>query len=144
LSKLIDLASNGEMNRFLKFAVVGAIGAVVDFSVLNVLVLIFGVPKEYANLVSVTCAIFSNFTWNRLWTFPESRDHPVHVSFGKYALVNLVGLAINQLVFILTDNLIYYQMFPHPIDYNVAKATAIIVVLFWNFFANRRWTYGEI
>ena len=144
MSKLIAFASNGEFNRFLKFAIVGTLGAVVDFSVLNILVLVFGIPKEYANLISVTCAIFSNFTWNRLWTFPESRDHPVHISFGKFGLVNLAGLAINQFVFVMTDSLIFGKMFPHPIDYNFAKATAIIVVLFWNFFANRRWTYREI
>ncbi len=144
MSKLIAFASNGEMNRFLKFAIVGTLGAVVDFGVLNILVLVFGWPKEYANLVSVTCAIFSNFTWNRLWTFPESRDHPVHVSFGKFAAVNLVGLAINQFVFVMADSLIFDDIFPHPIDYNFAKATAVIIVLFWNFFANRRWTYREI
>ncbi|MBI5032526.1 MAG: GtrA family protein [Chloroflexi bacterium] len=144
MSKLIEFASNGEMNRFLKFALVGTLGAVVDFSVLNLLVLFFGMPKEYANLISVTCAIFSNFTWNRLWTFPESRDHPVHISFGKFALVNLAGLAINQFVFVMTDSLIFEEIFPHPIDYNLAKVTAVVVVLFWNFFANRRWTYREI
>ena len=144
MSRLIEFASNGEMNRFLKFAIVGTLGAIVDFSVLNLLVLIFGVPKEFANLISVTCAIFSNFTWNRLWTFPESRDHPVHVSFGKFALVNLVGLAINQFIFVMTDSLFFDGIFPHPIDYNFAKIAAVVVVLFWNFFANRRWTYREI
>jgi putative flippase GtrA len=128
----------------MKFAVVGTIGAVVDFGVLNLLVLGIGMPKEYANLVSVTCAIFSNFTWNRLWTFPESRERPLHTQFGQFALVNLFGLAINQVVFIGTDALIFDELFPHPIDYNLAKAAAIIVVLFWNFFVNRNWTYRGI
>ena len=130
--------------RFAKFAVVGTIGAVVDFGVLNLLVLGVGMPKEYANLVSVTCAIFSNFTWNRLWTFPESRERPLHTQFGQFALVNLFGLAINQTVFIGTDALIFDSLFSHPLDYNLAKASAIIVVLFWNFFVNRNWTYRGI
>jgi len=144
LSRLIAFASNGEFNRFLKFAIVGTIGAVVDFSVLNILVLAFGWPKEYANLVSVTCAVISNFTWNRLWTYPESRERPLHTQFGQFALVNLFGLAINQFFFVMTDSLIFDEIFPHPIDYNFAKATAVVVVLFWNFFVNRRWTYREI
>lgn len=146
MSKLSSFVSGNqnEFTRFLKFAAVGTLGAAVDFGVLNLLVLAFGVPKEYANLVSVSCAIFSNFIWNRLWTFPESRDHPLHISFGKFALVNLIGLAINQFIFVTTDALVFGKMFPHPLDYNVAKAAAIIVVLFWNFFANRRWTYREI
>jgi putative flippase GtrA len=146
LSKLISLVSGngGELTRFLKFAIVGTIGAVVDFSVLNLLVLGVGMPKEYANLVSVTCAIFSNFTWNRLWTFPESRERSLHTQFGQFALVNVFGLAINQTVFIGADTFIFDPLFPHPLDYNLAKASAVIVVLFWNFFVNRKWTYRGI
>jgi len=146
LSKLFSFASsnNSEFTRFFKFAIVGTIGAVVDFGVLNLMVLGVGMAKEYANLISVSCAILSNFTWNRLWTFPESRERPVHTQFGKFALVNIVGLGINQIVFLTTDALIFEHLFPHPIDYNFAKATAIIVVLFWNFFVNRNWTYRGI
>lgn len=146
MSKLLTFVSNNqsEFGRFVKFAVVGMLGAAVDFGVLNLLVLGFYWPKEYANLVSVTCAIISNFIWNRLWTFPESRDRALHTQFGQFALVNLVGLGINQFVFLTSDSLIFDSMFPHPLDFNVAKATAIIVVLFWNFFANRRWTYRGI
>lgn len=136
--------NHGEFKRFVKFAVVGTLGAAVDFSVLNLFVLGLGWSKEYANLVSVTCAIVSNFVWNRLWTFPESRERPLHTQFGQFALVNVIGLAINQFVFLATDALIFDKMFPHPLDYNVAKATAIIVVLFWNFLANRNWTYRGI
>jgi putative flippase GtrA len=130
--------------RFVKFAIVGAFGAVVDFGILNILVLAFGVPKEYANLVSVTCAIISNFVWNRLWTFPESRERALHTQFGQFASVNVVGLGINEIVFLSTDALWFAAMFAHPLDYNVAKAMATLVVLFWNFFANRNWTYRGI
>ena len=146
MSKLLSLVSTNqdEFMRFLKFALVGTVGAAVDFGVLNLLVLAFGWRKEYANLVSVTCAIISNFIWNRLWTFPESRERALHTQFGQFASVNLVGLGINQLVFIGTDALWFSAMFAHPLDYNVAKAAAIIVVLFWNFFVNRRWTYRGI
>ncbi|MDE3087960.1 MAG: GtrA family protein [Chloroflexota bacterium] len=146
MSKLLSFVSNNqsEFARFMKFAAVGTIGAAVDFGVLNLLVLVFGVPKGYANLVSVACAIFSNFIWNRVWTFPESRDHPLHISFGKFALVNVFGLAINQFIFVTTDALFFEPAFPHPLDYNLAKASAIVVVLFWNFFVNRRWTYRGI
>lgn len=136
--------NKGEFKRFIKFAIVGTLGATVDFSVLNLLVLAFNVPKEYANIVSVICAISSNFIWNRLWTFPESRERPLHTQFGQFALVNLLGLAINQAVFLGTDAMIFDKLFAHPLDYNVAKAMAIIVVLFWNFFVNRKTTYKGI
>ena len=146
LSKLTVLVSNhqGELARFGKFAVVGALGALGDFGVLNLLILGFGWAKFFANLTSVSCAILSNFTWNRLWTFPESRERSLHTQFGKFALVNLVGLGLNQIVFLTTDALIFGPLFPDPLDYNLAKGTAIVVVLSWNFFANRIWTYRGI
>jgi putative flippase GtrA len=36
------------------------------------------------------------------------------------------------------------HLVPDPFDYNLAKITAIGVVLFWNFGINRIWTYRGI
>jgi putative flippase GtrA len=135
-----------EVKRFIKFMIVGGFGAVLDVTVLNVLILGFGVPKSFANIISVSCAILSNFTWNRLWTFPESREHAVHSQLGKFATVNLIGLGINQVVFLATDNFFWLPLLPHheTLAYNLAKMCAIGVVLFWNFGINRIWTYRHI
>ena len=132
-----------ELVRFLKFATVGAIGMVVDLSMLNILHKVFGLPLLIANSISFTMAVFSNFTWNRLWTFPESRQRPVLPQLVQFALVNLVGLAINNLVLWGVFQLIK-SFVPDPWDYNLAKVTAIGVVLFWNYFINRAWTYRGI
>lgn len=135
-----------EVKRFIKFMIVGGFGAILDVSVLNILILVFGAPKFYANIISVSCAILSNFTWNRLWTFPESREQKIHSQLGKFATVNLIGLAINQAVFIVTDNVIFLPLLPQheTLAYNLAKLCAIGVVLFWNFGINRIWTYRHI
>ncbi len=60
--------------------------------------------------------------------------------------MNLVGLAINQAVFIVTDNVIFLPLLPQheTLAYNLAKLCAIGVVLFWNFGINRIWTYRHI
>ncbi len=134
-----------EVRRFIKFAIVGGIGALVDYSVLFLVVFKFGVPEEWANLVSVTCAIISNFIWNRLWTFPESQNHAVHTQFVQFAIVNLIGLAINEGVLLATDHLIFEPMLHEQgLALALAKACAIGVVLFWNFGANRVTTYRHI
>ncbi len=137
-----------ELRRFIKFAIVGLIGAVVDFSILNILVFVFLIPEEYANLVSVTAAIVSNFTWNRLWTFPESKQHAVHTQFVQFAIVNIIGLALNEGVLLFTEHVIFEPLFHQqtvgPLALNLAKLCAIGVVLFWNFGANRVTTYRHI
>lgn len=132
-----------ELIRFLKFATVGAIGMVVDLTLLNLLVKAVGLPLLLANAISFTAAVISNFTWNRLWTFPESRQRPLASQLGKFALVNIIGLAINEVVLWVAYQ--GTQLFlPDPLDYNAAKILAIGVVLFWNYGVNRIWTYKGI
>jgi len=132
-----------EVIRFLKFATVGAIGMVVDLGILNLLHKGFGLHLLVANSVSFSSAVLSNFTWNRLWTFPESRSRPLLPQLGQFALVNVIGLGINNLVLWVVFHLIT-GFIPDPLDYNLAKIVAIGVVLFWNYGVNRVWTYRGI
>ena len=149
-----------EFVRFIKFAIVGVIGTVVDFGVLNLLIQLADFEKVWANTCSFTAAVISNFTWNRLWTFPESRERPLLSQLGQFGLVNVAGLAINQVIFLGLDRFVLGEagvlaasmanvagaigMTHFTLAYNLAKAIAIIVVLFWNFGINRIWTYKGI
>jgi putative flippase GtrA len=162
LTNVVALARDNrrELTRFLKFAIVGTVGTAVDFSVLNLLIQLGGLTKFWANTCSFTAAVISNFTWNRLWTFPESRERPLVSQLGQFALVNVAGLAINQAIFLGLDRFILGEtgllaapmaglanaigMAHFTLAYNLAKAVAIIVVLFWNFGINRIWTYRGI
>jgi putative flippase GtrA len=129
-----------ELVRFVKFAIVGAIGAIIDFAVLNLMHGYFDWPLLWANTLSVSVAIVSNFTWNRLWTFPESRSRRKREQLPRFALINFIGLGINNLI-VVGLTAVFAQFIPDPWNYNLAKAIAIGVVLFWNFGANRLWTY---
>ena len=151
LAEVLPLGSRRrkEAKRFVKFATVGALGSVTDFAVLNLLVQLAGFAPVVANAVSFTAAVLQNFALNRLWTFPESRMRNVRQQMAQFALVSLVGLGINTIVFYFVDLL----LFPYwnewlangdlafIVSYNFAKLFAIGVVLFWNFAANRLWTY---
>jgi putative flippase GtrA len=132
-----------ELRRFIKFAIVGTIGAGVDFGILNLMHKVFGWDLLWSNTLSFSCAVLSNFTWNRLWTFPESRQRPIVTQLPQFALVNVIGLLINNFV-LINLQAIFRNYIPDPFDYNLAKAIAIIIVLFWNFGANRIWTYRGI
>ncbi|MBN1400755.1 MAG: GtrA family protein [Anaerolineae bacterium] len=142
--KLKNLYRNNriEMVRFIKFGIVGAIGALVDFSVLNLGIQVFGLAKWLANTFSFSAAVLSNFTWNRIWTYPESRRDPLGPQLLQFFLVNVVGYAINQAIFLSLDRYLFVGW--GAWGYNLAKAIAIGVVLFWNFGINRIWTYRNI
>ncbi len=134
--------NKSEVHRFLKFAVVGSIGFIVDFSLLNVGIQIFGLEKWEANTISFTAAVISNFFWNRYWTYPESRADRFGPQFLQFFLVNLGGFAINQAVFLSLSNYVFTDW--GSWGYNIAKIIATAIVMLWNFFVNRKWTYGKI
>ena len=140
-NKLVE--NQQELWRFIKFAIVGTSGTVVDFTTLNIVHLMLGVSLFMSNIISFSVAVVNNFIWNRLWTFPESRERPFGTQLLQFAAVNVVGLVINQTVF-LTLNHFLFEPWLGELGYNVAKACAIIVVLFWNFGINRIWTYKGI
>jgi putative flippase GtrA len=134
--------NRAELTRFVKFAIVGLIGSMVDFGVLNLGIQVFGLAKWVANTISFSAAVLSNFTWNRLWTYPESREKALGSQLGQFLVVNLVGLGINQAIFLSLDHYVFAAW--GPWGYNMSKAVAIGVVLFWNFGINRIWTYRDI
>ena len=65
---------------FGKFLVVGGLGFVINFAVLRILHDGYRVDPFWANLAGAALAIFSNFNFNNLWTFKESKIH----GFGQY------------------------------------------------------------
>lgn len=132
-----------ELVRFLKFATVGAIGMVVDLSVLTGTRELLRVPLSVAVGLGFTTAVISNFTWNRLWTFPESRQRPIGSQLVQFFIVNAIGLGINEVV-VLGLHPLFSLALHDPPAYLGAKVIAIGIVLFWNYFANRAWTYRGI
>ncbi len=144
-----------EFTRFWKFSVVGTIGAVVDFGTFNLLRGGLDVPATVAQALSFSLAVFSNFMWNRYWTYPDSRTKPMLSQAGQFLLVNLIGLAIRTPVFVLAEPGMI-QLSERAFDQsslpigavaigsNLALVIAVVVVLFWNFGVNRIWTYSDV
>ena len=142
-----------ERSRFLRFAVVGTIGAVVDFGVFNLATNAFSVPAIWASAISFTAAVISNFIWNRYWTYPDSRSKPLGSQLFQFFIVSLIGMGIRLLMFALFENgfiRIAEQVFPAgsispvSIGHNAILALAILIVMIWNFLANRYWTYNDV
>ena len=146
-----------ERNRFLKFAVVGAIGAVIDFGVMNLLTHFLQMELQYASIISFIAAVASNFLWNRFWTFPESKDLPIVPQLVQFSIVSIIGLLVRTPMLVWINNLLfqlgqsylpphlYIDLFtPEFFAKNIALATVILIVMMWNFIVNRLWTYKKI
>ena len=142
-----------ERSRFLRYSIVGVIGALVDFAILNLLISVFSVSSVLASVFSFLAAVVSNFTWNRLWTYPDSRSKRVSRQIMEFAVVSLVGLAIRTPIYALLEQT-FTRMLARlamqlPLSHevmgqNMALAVVIGIVMLWNFIVNRFWTFSDV
>lgn len=152
-----------EVERFLKFAFVGTLGAIIDLGISFLLLLLVFDPRDSvqflaAATISFIAAVISNFTWNRYWTYPDSRSRPIQQQLIQFTLVSISGwtgrtiwLSFAKPLFsdIATNLSVEYSL---PVDDvnaaliggMVAILLGIFVVMIWNFFVNRYWTYNDV
>ena len=142
-----------ERNRFLKFAAVGVIGAVIDFGIMNLLTQRAEFSLVIAGTISFISAIISNFIWNRYWTYPESRSRPIARQLAMFFAVNIAGMAIRLPILHFAEPPIHSffdeLVWQLPLDTeflakNFTLALAVGIVMLWNFFINRYWTYNDV
>lgn len=157
-----------EVERFLKFALIGALGAVVDVAMLFILQATVLPPYTTLAVVAATSTAFfiatlHNYLWNRFWTFPDARGHSLRWQLTRFTVINAVGWVIRTLwisaAYIWLGELLMPAALPaiqwfRPGYLPSATASAklgsiaallvgIAVILFWNFLANRLWTFRE-
>jgi putative flippase GtrA len=142
-----------EQTRFIRFAIVGAIGAVVDFTIFNLLAVIFPDGKNLVfQSISFTAAVISNFLWNRYWTYPDSRSKRFSRQLTQFFVVNTIGLVIRTFIYSgfeylfikICSTIPSLPLTAEVISKNLALAGAIGIVMIWNFFINRIWTYNDV
>jgi putative flippase GtrA len=87
-------------STFIKFFMVGALGFVVDVTVLYAAIHLAGFGPIAARLISFLAA--ATFTWslNRRFTFGASQAHRV-VEWSRFLLANAVGQGVNLGVYAL-------------------------------------------
>lgn len=165
LSLKIGRGQAREVERFIKFAFVGTLGFIIDIGTLILLQNTILPPESnsnvlFANSIAFVLAVCSNFIWNRFWTYPDSRSYSIRRQLAQFGIVSVIGLvirnvwisntyeAIGQLsTSVMQGMLADYA--PTLIDENKLGATialvfGVLIVLIWNFAANRFWTYNDI
>ncbi len=125
--------------QFGKFASVGFANTAVDFGILNLLMLLFGITGGiYYSIfkgASFIGAVIHSYFWNKFWTFKKKTVEQVGGEFMQFLVVSLIGLGINIGIASLIVN---YVSSPAGISAtawaNIGAAMAIGVGLIWNFF----------
>ncbi|MBI5038135.1 MAG: GtrA family protein [Candidatus Kerfeldbacteria bacterium] len=127
--------------QFVKFAIVGVLGTIVDFGVYSILTRFFDFYYISATAISVCAAIINNFYWNKYWTFAKGNSGKTGSESGKFIVVSLLNYALNiGITYAIVEHTSAEQWFGTAEDF-FAKVVAIAIVLFSNYFANKYWTF---
>ena len=93
------------LEEFIKFAIVGGSGVVVNMGLLFILTRFLSVRLEIASPIAIEGSILTNFTLNNLWTFKKRNTHvPFWTRLFRYHLVTGLAGIVNYLVLLLLVN----------------------------------------
>lgn len=125
----------GLMVCFARFAVVGVTSTALTSGALWLLQGGLGVPLPLAATLAYGLGIVYNFRANNAWTF--SRSGWTWPTFTRFGVVALGGLTLN----VATLTGLNGRLHIHLLEANVA---AVAVSMWWNFWANRLWTWSAV
>jgi len=77
-----------------------------------------------------------NYSTNKYLNF-KNQNRRIFTQFSIFATVALIGLALNQII-------IYSLVEYADIWYMLAKAIALVTVVFWSFYGHRRFSFGVL
>jgi dolichol-phosphate mannosyltransferase len=125
---------------FITFALVGALGVVVNSVVLLGLVQWAALPYLLAGAIAIEAAIVHNFILNDQWTFRARRGRrrrPLLSRFGRFQLVSLGGMAINMAALWLLHGGLRWPLVSSNLI-GIAGAVA------YNYVTNKLWTWRVV
>ncbi len=165
LSQKIGRGQAKEVERFIKFAFVGTLGFIIDIGTVILLQNTILPPESdrqvlLVNSIAFILAVCSNFIWNRFWTYPDSRSYSIRRQLAQFGIVSVIGLiirnvwmssayaALGQLSTSMLQGILS-EYTPTLIDQNklgaaIALVFGVLIVMIWNFAANRFWTYNDV
>ena len=124
----------GEIDRLVKFSIVGLSGILVNEGVLLIFVEFLGWDKRLAVLPAIELSILNNFIWNDLWTFRDLRRKPLYLRLFNFHLAALAGAVVQGLIYLI---LLYVG-----IHYLIANLIGIGFSFIVRFLFNRNITWG--
>ena len=127
----------GKYHKYLKYCVVGGLGALVDFSIYTVLVKYLSVYYIISNIISISVALVIVYYLQKNWTF-QYKSVSNNRTFARYLLSVLLTYFLNNVVLFILVELFKYGTIE-------SKIIQIILSTVWgycltNFFVfNQKW-----
>lgn len=129
----------------IRFAMVGVVNTIVDFGILSVLAIFFGLPVFIANIISTSCALMVSYLLNKKAVFGDGDKHNTR-QIIKFLVVTLSGLwFLQSIVIVFTWWVLYGIMgvYQSVLFLLVGKAFATVASLVWNYLWYSRFVFRK-
>ncbi len=123
------------LKQFIKFGIVGFLSFLVDAGIYLIVTRYLFVFYIIAKMISFVLAATNSYIFNRAWTF-RSKNAQIGQEFSKFFIISAIGLGLNSLImFLAVDKIKLHDL--------VSLVIATALTMFWNFTANKFWTFRE-
>jgi len=121
-----------------KFGVVGLIGTVIDLGGAAYLHVHLGIEPMVSKALSITAATIVTYLGSRFWTFRHRVNQPLLREGILFAVLNLVGLAIAEVVIAVTT---YGLGLKSALAYNAASVVGTGLGTIFRYFSYKKWVF---
>jgi len=125
--------------QFTKFGETGGLNWLVDFGVLNLLIMITGISVgifySIFKAISFIVSVINSYFWNKHWVFKKGHSKNPTGEFTKFSIVSIIGLLVNVGI----SSLIVYLSLSNPFGLtskiwaNIGAAAGSLIAMMWNF-----------
>ena len=130
---LSRLTNFGDLpKQLIKYAGVGGVSAIFHYATLVACVELFNINPVAAAVAASTVGAGVNYWLNYHYTFASDRRHLQSVP--RFLVVASTGAGLNAGLMHVGVNLVEMHYLP-------AQLITTVIVFFWNFLINRRWTF---
>lgn len=120
------------IGQFVFYALAGAVGTLLQYSILYLLVEEFILDPVTASTLGAFAGAAVNYLLSHHWVFNSQRRH--RETIAKFLAIGGLGWVMNATIMFLLATGVHYLL---------AQVAATALVLFWNFLGNRFWTFAD-
>lgn len=122
--------------EFIKFALVGASGTILNILILWFLTEILGFYYIISEIIAFIISGVNNYIWNKIWTFKESLYKKTLIKYLYFLFISIISLTVNvSILYLLVE---FFDMW-----YILAEIFAIGCAFIFNYIGNKLWTFRD-
>jgi len=119
--------------QFVKFSLIGVINTMVSFAAYLFFTRLIKFDPLIANALAFVIAVTISYVLNKNWTFRDRGRITVN-QYSRFFTISGIGFGLSEVIILVVHHLLDIHDF-------IAFTVATVIVMFWNFFANRFWTF---